>query len=104
MKNIPTHNESMSRLFARAKAIGAEKDLKELVDKYDKLLKKCKNDKEFKHMRTTAIIAIHKLLGYRGSLVLDGIEVLPPLPGYDADGNLIDKNAGELIYGGGKHE
>ena len=48
-----------------------EKTLKEIFDKYDKLLRNCKNDKERKDISELGALEVHRLLGGGGELYVN---------------------------------
>lgn len=85
-KNIPqikikdeqTYRKS---LLAEAQILGCEKELLQIFDKYDRLLRSCRNDEERKHIGSLGVIEVHKLLdngnvGQGGSLTIDGEVVI----------------------------
>lgn len=77
-----TFNERTSRehliadCYERFGPEGA-KQLKLLFDKWDKLLVKCKNETELKHMRKLACAEIYSSLGYSDGLLVGGEVVIP---------------------------
>lgn len=61
--------------------LGCEKELLQIFDKYDRLLRNCRNDEERKHIGSLGVIEVHKLLdngdvGVGGSLTIDGEVVI----------------------------
>lgn len=71
-------NEMQMRrgILATARAWGCEKDVLKIFERYDRLLKNCTNPTERYQIGVMGAAEVHKLLGCRGPLVIDGIEVL----------------------------
>jgi hypothetical protein len=78
-KNIKSEAETRKNLLNVAKMQGCDGELIELFNKYDRLLKECKNNIEAKHIKLLGISEIHRLLNVQGPLVINGVEVLPAL-------------------------
>ncbi len=85
-KQEKVDNETLSELATRKRIIadairrfgaGGERQMRMVFDKYDKLLAKCTNDSERKHIKSLAIVEIHQLMGYRGGLTINKHVVLP---------------------------
>lgn len=70
-------------LLFRAKTLGCDIDLKQIFIKFDNALKKCTNEKEYKHISACGAAEIHKLFGCRGGLVVDGVVVIPAESGHE---------------------
>lgn len=72
-------SEEVSRknIYANAKRLGIYNEMKQIFDKYDKLLRLCKNEKERSDIQKLGVYEIHMLLGgvgdlYTGGKVVDG--------------------------------
>lgn len=68
-------------LLGEAKILGCEKELLQIFDKFDRLLKNCSNDEERKHIGSLGVLEVHKLLdngnvGNGGSLSINGEVVI----------------------------
>jgi len=74
---VLSEKETRKNMLNRAKALGCERDVQQIFDKYDKALKKCTNDIERKHIATCGAAELHKFFWCRGSLVVDGVEIIP---------------------------
>lgn len=66
-------------LFKLAKLQGSDGELRKIMERYDKLLAGCSNQKEQKQISIMGIAEIHRLLNVQGALVVDGVEILPAL-------------------------
>lgn len=60
------------RLFAHANRLGCVKELKIIFNKYDEMLRKCSNEKEYKDISALGIFEIYSLFGKGGELFVDG--------------------------------
>lgn len=70
-----SERETRLRIFADCrKNYGpeAERQLRMTFDKWDRLLAKCTNPEEAKHIRVMAAAEIHQMMGYRGGLTVGG--------------------------------
>lgn len=76
-KNITKEDKFRSELLNLARAQGCENELKQMLDKYDSLIRGCTNPIEKKDIALNGIVEIHRLLNVSGALVVDGVEVLP---------------------------
>lgn len=68
-------------LIMEAQIKGCEKELLQIFEKYDRLLKFCKSHDERKHIGSLGVIEVHKLLddgnvGKGGSLIINGEVVI----------------------------
>lgn len=70
-KVLPEY-ETRKRLLEHAKLVGCEPEMIILLDKYDKLLRNCTNDKERKDISKLGSYEVYCLLGRGGSLYVDG--------------------------------
>jgi hypothetical protein len=75
-------NEMQMRrgILATARVWGCEKDILKIFDRYDRLLKNCTNPVERYQIGVMGAAEVHKFLGCRGALVVDGVEILPGDP------------------------
>lgn len=64
--------ETRKHLLAHAKLVNCEGDIQRLFDKYDKLLRNCKNEKERKDIGKLGCDEIYIALGGGGELYVDG--------------------------------
>lgn len=64
-------------ILATARGWGCEKDVLKIFDRYDRLLKNCTNPIERYQIGVMGAAEVHKFLGCRGPLVIDGQEILP---------------------------
>lgn len=78
-----TEQETRQKLFTQAKQLGIAVEYKQLMEKYEGLLKRCTNPSERNHLTVLANIDLHKLFGFQNALVIDGVEVIPAQPGFD---------------------
>lgn len=54
----------------------AERQLRLTFDKWDRLIAKCTNPEELKHIKVMAAAEIHQMMGYRGGLTVGGKVVI----------------------------
>lgn len=78
-----TEAETRTRMLGLAKRLGCEMDLRLLFERYDKLLKTCKNEVERQQISVMANVELHKLFNFRNPLVVEGREILPGDPGWE---------------------
>lgn len=64
--------ETRKRLLQHARIVGCEGDMKILLDKYDRLMRNCTNDKERADMAKLGAYEVYRLLGGGGELYIDG--------------------------------
>lgn len=77
-KNNPlTEKETRQKYFNLAKELKCEKDLIQIFEKYDNLLKQCSNVTERHQIAIMANIEVHKLFNFTNSLIVAGKEILP---------------------------
>ena len=63
--------ETRRRLLRHARLVGCEMEMKLLLEKYDKLLRNCTNEKEKKDIGKLGCYEIYTLLGGGGELYVD---------------------------------
>lgn len=93
---ILTEQETRRRLLNMARNLGgptAEYDVKNILDKYDRALKNCKNNEEKVFIKHAGIAEIHKYFGFAGNLVVSGKELIPAQKGHTTDGTLIKEES-----------
>ncbi len=69
------------QLLEKAKIYGCDIEIKAIIEKYDRILKRCTNDKEKKDIAIMAVAEVHKTMNCFGALVVNGREVLPAKEG-----------------------
>lgn len=77
MKKQQTEAESRKNLLNTAAKLGCQHEVQQILNKYDKLLKNCTNQNEYKQIAILGLVELHKFLGCSGSLVVNGQEILP---------------------------
>jgi len=75
-------SETRQKYFGLARQIGCEKDLFQIFQRYDNLLKSCSNALERHQIAVLANIEVHKLFGFIDPLVVRGQEILPGDPNW----------------------
>lgn len=90
-KQTPGEHETKARVLAMARKYGVEEQAQKIMAKYDDAVKGAKDDAERHHIAVCGLVELHKLLGCVGPLVVDGVEILPAMPGYE-------------VLGGGKYK
>lgn len=56
----------------------AARQVKLHFEKYDSILKSCKNESEKNHIKHLAITELYKMMNFYEGLVVDGKEIIPP--------------------------
>lgn len=79
-KDIKSEKEFRKDIITLAKKLGCDIEIKQIFDKFDVLLKNCKNLEERKQIAALGAIEIHKFFGCRGGLTINGVEVIPADP------------------------
>ena len=69
---ILPEQETRFRILKHARLVGCEQDMKLLLEKYDKLLRNCTNEKERKDISQLGCMEAYTLLGRGGELYIDG--------------------------------
>lgn len=72
-----SEKETRRKVLGQAQRLGCETEIKMLFNKYDTLLRSCKNESERKHIQVLASTDIYRLIGFRGGLTIDGQVVIP---------------------------
>lgn len=76
-KKITPEQKQRMEILTLAKAQGCEPDLRNLFERYDKLLKNCNSDEERQVIAVMGIAELNKLLNVQAALVINGVEVMP---------------------------
>lgn len=84
-EDIQSESGVRNNIMFIAKKQGCEIEAKQIFEKYDRILKNCKNELEYRQIATMGIAELHKLIGCRGELVVNGIEILPADPNFDPE-------------------
>ena len=53
------------------------RQLKQLFDKWDRLIANCKNENELKHMKAMACAEVYHAMGYSGGITVGGQVIIP---------------------------
>ena len=72
-----SEKETRRRLLNTAEEYGIRKDLEQILDKYDRALKKCTNEKERLHISECGAAEIHRLFSFSGDLTVNGKVIIP---------------------------
>jgi len=78
-----SEKQTIEGILKLAREQGVEEKVKGLILKFQDAVKGAKNEFERKHIAALGLAEIHKTIGCVGGLVVDGVEILPPEPGYD---------------------
>lgn len=79
-KKIPSEKETRSKFLNIAKAQGCEMELRQLFDKYDKLLKNNPDPESRKQVQVLATVELYKLLNMKGGLAVGDQQIIPHNP------------------------
>ncbi|HVI42063.1 MAG TPA: hypothetical protein VM577_15535 [Anaerovoracaceae bacterium] len=82
-KKRKTEVEMRRNILNHAKSMGFEGDIQKIFDRYDNLLKNCTNPEEKYQIQIMAVAELHKAMCCPGALIIDGVEILPAMPGFD---------------------
>lgn len=69
-------------ILTMAKHYNCEVEIRQIMERYDNLLKNCTNELEYKQIGIMGIAEIHKYLHMRGALIVNGELILPADPDY----------------------
>lgn len=84
--------ETVTRYFGLAKYLGCEKEFAIIYRRYDELLKKCKNAKEYEEISIMGNVEIHKFFGFKNPLYVNGKLILPADPSWSEEKDLENLN------------
>lgn len=93
--NITSEKETIANIIKLAREQGVEDKAKKIIQKYQDLIKGVHTDAERKQMAVLGMVELHKTIGCVGSLVVDGVEILPEDPSYKEQLNVV-KNCVKL--------
>ena len=88
-KKITPEAESRAAVLKLAKAQGCEMEVKQIFEKYTRLLEKCTDQVEKKQIATLGLVELHRMLNCQGGLavmnvkdgkVIGGEQILPDNP------------------------
>ena len=65
--------------LARAQGEDKYQEAVNILNRYDKILRNCTNVGEKRHIAIMGIAELHRLLNCKGSLVVNGVEILPDI-------------------------
>jgi len=74
---IMSEFETRKNLMTWATANGCHGDLLQIFQKYDNLLKNCKNEQERQQISTMGSAALYTWIGAQNGLVVDGKIIIP---------------------------
>jgi hypothetical protein len=80
---VPTEKETLEHILSLAREQGVEEKVQNLYMKYSDILKSAKSPEERQQIATLGLVEIHKTIGCVGSLIINGVEVLPPDNSYE---------------------
>lgn len=72
-----TEFETRKQMFSFARRLGCDIELRQIFDKYDRLLKDSKGDVERHQIAILANVEVHRLFGFKDALVVNGQVILP---------------------------
>lgn len=82
-KPTPSEKETKTRVLALARMYGVEEQALKIMEKYDDAVKGAKDENERHHIAVCGLVELHNLIGCVGPLIVDGVEILPAMPGYE---------------------
>lgn len=81
-EKITPEKKFRKHILTMAKNYNCEYDIKRIMQRYDELLKNCKDAKEREQIGIMGIAEIHKFFHMRGALIVNGQVVIPADPDY----------------------
>lgn len=81
-KEVLTEQETRAQYFSLARRLGCEVELRQVFDKFDNLMKTCKNAVERKQIAILANVEVYRLIGFGDGLQVAGTEIIPPDPDF----------------------
>jgi hypothetical protein len=78
-KKIQNEKNTRKHILDLAKLQGCYNEAKQIMEKYDRLLTSCTDQKERKHIAIMGIAELHRLMNVQGPLIINGVEVLPAI-------------------------
>lgn len=86
MSNKPkTEYETRLHLLSLARTMGCDIQFKQICKRYDDLLKRCTNQKEYKDISIMANAEVHNLFNFRNPLIVNGQEIIPADPDFKGE-------------------
>ena len=76
-KVLPEH-EVRKRILQTAENLGCKTDVLQIFNKYDKLLRDCKNEEERKQISVMGSAELYRFLHCTSGLQINGNEIIPP--------------------------
>jgi len=86
-KKIMSEAETIKSILSLARQQGVEERAKKIILRFQQAIKDARNQMERQQIAALGIAELHKTIGCVGSLVVDGVEILPEDPSYIADIN-----------------
>lgn len=83
--NPLSEDETRKKYFDLAKSIGCERELFQIFQRYDGLLRNCSNPIERHQIAVLANVEVHKLFMFRDPLIVRGQEILPGDPNWKGE-------------------
>jgi hypothetical protein len=81
----PTEEQTRAAILKLARESGVEEQALKIMSRYDDALKGAKDEFQRHHLAAMGAAELHKLVGAKGPLVVDGVQVLPGQPGWEQD-------------------
>ncbi len=85
---VYSEEETKARIFNLAAQQGCLNEVKQTLERYENLLRRCKNIKEKEEISILGNVEIHNLLNIKGGLTVNRKEIIPPDPDIE---NIIKK-------------
>jgi hypothetical protein len=83
-----SEKETVKTIINLARAQGCEDKVRKLLESFQNAVNGAKTPLERHQIASMGIAEIHKTIGCVGDLVVDGVAILPPDPGYQEAINL----------------
>lgn len=83
-----TEKQTINVILDLARQQGVEDKVKNLIVKFQDVVKGAKTPEEQQHIAALGIAEIYKTIGCVGGLVVNGMEIIPPNLSYKEDINL----------------
>lgn len=75
--NVVPEDQTRARFLTIAREYGVEMQLRQIFDKYDKLLLYCKNEKERKDIAIMGAAEVYRMFGWQDGLSVDNKIIIP---------------------------
>lgn len=86
-KMVMSEKNTIESILALAREQGVEEKIKNIIQQYQDILKGVTTEFQRKHIAAMGLAEIHKVIGCVGSLVVDGVEIIPETLGYENEIN-----------------